>query len=583
VGDDTTHVTKIDYVAEDHASATARKIAEAYRSPAEAVNKLKDRFREFRGETLLMATGALGVGLGLGALVEKAKDANKEFSGAQRSIAGALTTMLDWPKAVEPVDRYHRSLKLAAGITKELDERSTDMGASLDDTAAAYKTLAVAAAPAHLSQKQLMDLTEKSIGLAKQFGEQGTTAADAIGKALVTKTVRATGDLGFYLREVLGKDLRRLDNPRLLAKMDTAFKGSVDVAREMAGGMGGSFVKIQRTIDELVRGATGPLFKDIAKTVGDVAKRLREAGADGRPLVDVIGTKLVGAFGKLKDMVGFVADHWRLLAAGMVAFKLPAAMEGVAGLLGGLRGVAGGGVFRNLGGAFGSMMGGGGVGGVLGFVGALGPAAGAVGGLAAAATLAGLALKGVYDEWQGRKKQAADLGGFFREIGKVTETQRYMAAHGSKLTPDQMEAGRQFSAEHAALAAEVLKQKGLLENGSISMEKFNGVMDSMSEDVRRSFAATVPGAPEGSSGLLGAYAAEVFRRAYQAPADAIDAGNKDDQRKLAGKNYNFYGDVHFHQNFEDTDADRVMVRSTDDLENYVNRRTQSPLSQQGSL
>jgi hypothetical protein len=108
-------------------------------------------------------------------------------------------------------------------------------------------------------------------------------------------------------------------------------------------------------------------------------------------------------------------------------------------------------------------------------------------------------------------------------------------------------------------------------------------MDSMSDDVRKSFMGMLPGSPDASSGLLGSYAAEVFRKAYQAPSAATDAGPDDSNRRTTGKTFNFFGPVNINQKFEDNDPDRVAVRLKDDLENYTNRRTQSALSGAGGF
>ena len=584
-GEETKSVVKVDYVAEDHASATAKKIAAAYREPAKVLGELKEKFREFRSESLLMAAGALGVGFGLGSMIDKAKEANLEFEGTRKSIGAVMATMLDWPRAMEPVEKYRHSVALAKGVTQELDDASADFGVSLGEMGASYKTLLVAAAPLHLTQQQLLDLTIKSTAAAKQFGIAGTEAADAVGKSLVTRTVKATGDFGLFMRENLGKSLAHLNNPQLLSKMDKALSGSVDIAKEMGQGMGGSISRIQHDVDDLFRSLSGPVFSEVAKTLGEVSKYLKSANAEGKPMVEVYGQKLVGAFRDVKDATMFVADHWKTIAVIWASFKVPKGLEMLAGITGGIAGNGGGGlagIFRNLGAANSALGSAPGAGSIVGFLGALGPAVGAVGALAGAAVLAGNALKGVYDEWQTRKHAASELGGFFKEVGEVEKTRNYLRKHDAELSPDQVGAGKAFMQEHAALAAEVLKQKGLMDDGGIAMERFTGVMDSMSDDVRKAFKDMIPGAPDASSGMLGAYAAEAFRRSYQAPA-AMASASKDEGRKTTGKNFNFFGPMNITQKFEESDPDRVMVRTMDELANFSQRRTQSALAEPNGL
>jgi len=258
---------------------------------------------------------------------------------------------------------------------------------------------------------------------------------------------------------------------------------------------------------------------------------------------------------------GFIKEHWVTIGAVFAGLKAGSVATTLAGGLSSAGAAAG---------AFGGPLTG--LGGILGTFGKVAPA---LGGIVTAAGLAAIALHGVYEEWQGRKKQAAELGGFFEEIGKVAKTNEYVRKHNAELTPGQLEDAKRYNAAHSQMAAEVLKQKGLYENGALSLEKFNGVMDSMSDDVKAEFIKKIPGA-FGSSGELGAMAAEILQRGL-ASVPAVEGVTKSDaDRKFAKAPItNIYGGIHIQQKFEDADPDRVFLRFKSDLESSVSRRTQS--------
>jgi len=583
VSEETHHKVAVEYKATDHASPVAHQIAHAYSHAGHAVEGVKEKFREFRHESLAMAAGVFGVGVfGIGALIEKGGEAIREFGMTQKMIASSLTTVLQWPKAMEPVERFTRSMKLAKGVTEELDETAGRFGMGLQDLGAAYKTIAISAAPLKLTQEQLLDLTVKSAAAAKQFGIDGSTAADQIGRTMVTKTIRASGDLGKFLYQNLGNKLKGLSNAQVFERMNKTLGQSVGIAEQMGQGMAGSVARIQLRVQELFRTLGGPLFQAIAKSLDGVAKRMGAMGADGKTLLETYAHRLVEGFEKLKSAGSFIVDHWKTIALIIAGIKLPAAMSTMAGLLGAGAGGVGGifGAFKNLGSAFAGVSGGG-LGGIAGLIGALGPATAAVAGLAGAAYLAITALKGMYDEWQNRKQQAAGLSQFFKEIGEVNKTQNLIRKHEAQLSASQVEYMRTKQSEHAGLAAKVLEQKGLLENGQLNMEKFNGLMASMSDDVRDQFSKMIGNLGQGgnalSSGMLGAAAAEIFNRNYRVSSSVAD-GASDANRRTGGNVQIFNGGITINQKFEDVDPERVFIRFKDDLESYAGRRTSSALS-----
>src|SRR4051812_46914501 len=98
------------------------------RKGAEQVEKLSERVRDFRREQGLTTLGALGLGVGIGAWIEKIKDVNKEFSGTQKSIAGVLSSALAFSKGTAEVDRFGQAMTVSKDITEKLEETAARFG-----------------------------------------------------------------------------------------------------------------------------------------------------------------------------------------------------------------------------------------------------------------------------------------------------------------------------------------------------------------------------------------------------------------------------------------------------------------------
>jgi len=557
------HTVATEFVARDAGyTAVLHRISGAMEQANHRLEGLRERMSEFRRETGLSTLGALGLGVGIGAWVEKAKEANSEFMRTERSIAGVLAGALKFNKGTSEIDRYNRSLKLSTEITEELEHSAARFVMPLDDVAGAYRTTAQAAGTLGLTQKGVMEITEEAVATAKRFGESGTRAATEIARALQTGKVRGFDPFAIALRQSIG-NMQHLSQAARLEHLQKALHGSVQIADAMSGGIGGALARARQVVDEVFRGVTAPLFKEIAASLEKWAAHLRTARAEGKPLIDAFADKLVAAFHTLEKVSAFIKEHWVAIGAVFAGLK---AGE-LAGQLGGMLGRAGGAM-----GAFGGPLSG--AGGIFTTIGAVAPA---LGGIVTAAGLAAVALKGVYDEWQSRKKQASELSGFFDEMGKVTRTQQYLKKHDAQLSPQQIETGRQYAEAHAKAAAEILKSKGLWEDGRIAMERFNGVMASLSEDLKRPFTEKLgmAGLGDVSTSMLGAAAAEVLAKTInEAPIPGITTG--DDKRKFAKAPItNIYGGIHIQQKFEEADPDRVFIRFKSDLEAGISRRTQS--------
>lgn len=556
MSEDVVKKVRVQYTVEDQAAGPLGRIAEKAGHAGGAVEKLRDRFKEFRGETALMAAGVLGVGFGLGAWVEKAKEANREFGGAQKSIASTMATILDWPRAMAPVEKFTRSMGLAKGVTQELDEKAADYGLSLTDLASAYKTIGVAAAPMKLSQEQWLNLAVQSAAAAKQFGTDASGAADLIGKALVNKAIRPAGDLGLFLKNEVGGNLHKLNNAQVLDRMNRALSQSTKIAEQMGQGMGGSIARIQNRVDDLFRDVTGPLFHEVAKELDVFAKKLKEGGDAGRPMIEVVSGKLLSGFRELKDDAAFIADHWKTIALVVGGMKLSSTVGQLGEIARGIRDVTG---------SAGKV---GGAGGLAGLASSIGPV---VAGLAAFKigldALISWFEKNV-EERRGQELRAAGSGGSLQALASIN------ARGAGPLTSFQDRAARDSMAQ--------LQKAGIVTpKGDVDMGKFSTDWRLMEGERKKRLMDTfgIQAGPmvDPERAVAKAFAAITDR--FLPAARPLNGSENDANRKTTGKpQVLFTGANHWEMKFEDVDPDRIMLRFKDDMENYVGRRTSSVLS-----
>jgi hypothetical protein len=303
--------TAVTYKVEDHASETAHKIAQAFHHAGEASKetreKIGDTFKEGGHHALLMGAGILGIGLGFEGLREKVAESNREFVNAKRGVEGILFSMLDWPKGASAMNKVTSSQQYSAEIMERLQATSYKFATGLTDVADAYKLVTISTGRYRMSQEQLQDLTTKAIAAHRIFGVSGAEAADAIGKTLLTKTVRATGEFGKYLRMNLG-DIHKLNNQQILAKLNKALSDLPAAGAKMAVGMDASIFRIQHTVEELIRGVSGPAFSNLAGIFDSWADKLKNLGEDGKTEIEHWGEELSHVVDAMKEVASTVQD-----------------------------------------------------------------------------------------------------------------------------------------------------------------------------------------------------------------------------------------------------------------------------------
>ena len=273
VAEGTKYQVETEYTVEDHASSAVNRIEAAFKHTAHSVEKLKDRFREFRQEQRFTAAAALGVGVGLGAWIEKAKEANAEFESTKKGVTGLLAAMLDWPKGIAPMERFQRASALAGETTEHLEETAARYGQALPEVAQGYKFLASAMAPLHLTTEQQLDLTDKIAATAKTTGTDVSMAFMQMGRAIMFHGVRPVGVLGATLKNALdsegkmGKKGGAAGAAQRLKLIEGIMKQQVPMADMMSQGMGDSLNRLRMEVDKVFRKLTGPVFKEIGAEI----------------------------------------------------------------------------------------------------------------------------------------------------------------------------------------------------------------------------------------------------------------------------------------------------------------------------
>jgi hypothetical protein len=535
--------------------AVVSALAKAYETSTRKLDAMRSKFGEFRKETGMNLAATLGVGVGLGAMIAKAKEAQAEFGRTQKGIAGLLSSSLKFDRGTSELDKYNRSLQLSREITNDLDAMSARFVVSMDEVGNTYRQVAASAGGMGLTQRQVMDLTESAIATAKRFGVSGETAAMSIARALEKGAVRGFDPFNVKLRQAVG-DMKKLTAAQRFEHIEKALKGSVAIADAMSGGVGGALSRIHNTVEDLFRDASGPLFKEVAKTLESWAKHLREAKEQGQPLIDVYGGRLVEGFKLVKDVSATILSHWKAIALVWAGFKGAQLATGLAGAASGAAAAAGAG----------GAAAGAGLGGKL---------------LGAGAAVAGTLFATTYAERQAEIARYAGMAG--QHAGAVQAAEAFAKAKADIMAFKAQHTAEQIIADsgvnHAA--------RGLREVYDAAKSKLGqalGAVDDnaleaafkISADVRAGLAAR----ENESASALGMSA----DRARQA-VEALEAGLYKDLAGVTGDKKlafaksviqnNFHGGIKVEIKAEDPDPDRIFVRFEQGLFDMVDRRSQA--------
>jgi hypothetical protein len=570
VPEETKYVVETEYKVEDHASSAVNRIENAFRHTGESVKKLGEKFREFRQEQRFTAAAALGIGVGLGAWIEKAKEANAEFESTKKGVTGLLAAMLDWPKGIAPMERFTRASALAGETTEHLEETAGKYGQSLPEIAQGYKYLASAMAPLHMTTEQQLDLTDKIAATAKTTGTDVSMAFMQMGRAIMFHGVRPVGVLGATLKNALdgegklGKQGGAAGAARRLKLIEGVMKQQVPMADMMSQGIGDSLNRLRMEVDKVFRKLTGPVFKEIGTEIAGWSKKFGEMTKNGD--LDRWSHTILDVFHQLQSVSGFLVDHWKTLAAIWATFKVGSMASGIAGGIGGLGGALGGSIGAVMG-TFSKGLG--------GMAASMGPVIAGLGAL----YLAMDALIGWIDKKADVSRKIGEHGGSMMGATGILGA----LPAGNQWTEMQVKAAKG--------AVKELVESGALRDGKLDRGAMIANVGHMPTEFKEQLANQLgirnkylPVDQMGSEVFADALARKLMPILSGHPellpgaSDAKTSVQDDAKRKFTGKNVIFTGNNTFTMKFDDMDPDRVWVGMKRNVEQEAEHRTQSVYS-----
>lgn len=553
-----------EYTVEDHASGPANRMERAFKALKHEAHKLGEKFHEFRNEQRFTAAAMLGVGFGLGAWVEKMKEAVFEAGKAKKALAGFFSESLNWPTSISGVDRYRHSAHLAAEMTEELEEVVANYGGSLDEASAGFRGLSAAVASAHLKPRQLMELYEQVAATAKATSTDVGSAAELVGRAIMTGSVRPVGVLGKELYQTLhahGKLTKAMGVQGRMGLVAAMMKGQKPIADEMSKGIGDSMRKIQHSVEQMFQHVGTPIFGAIAKELDGWAKSITKAEKGAKPLAEAFGEKLVKAFHTAKEITGWLVDHWKEIAAIWAGFKLAGMAGGASGFLTKVSDLIGG----NVGAAMGSFGKG------------LGAATAKLGLFAAAVGAAYMAGQALGEFLAAKSNKRDEIKGHGAEMVGATKILSSLAAQNGPLT-----------SQHDKFAAKALKDladSGVVNQGKVDRGAIRANLERLDDFNRKRLSETLglgnlALSGQGINRFTDALAArlEPLLATFQGAHKKAEGATEVDVENLKTKGVQigpFTGAINITQKFDDVDPDKIWIGTRRGIQENAERAVQS--------
>ena len=341
MAENTTTVEGIDFRAADvNASAVADKIGHSFHKLHEVTERAREKLGEFSRHAATGALASIGLGFGLRSVFEKATEANSELARVTKNVAGAQYAFQGWKGGLSSLDKMNYAMRQGADVAEELHARGLRLRAPIDEMAEAYNQVAaVGFGRLGMSQKGVLDLTEKITAAAKVYGISGGEAISTVNRALITGRIRGISPFAIAMQEAIGqtagKKSQHLSPDKLMERMSKSMGDMVPAAQRMGQNMQGSIFEAKMLVDEMLRDLTGPMFKQQTQSLSEWVTKLREVRENGKSIMQVYGAKLAGAFQSLKSATAFIVDHWKSLLAIYASSKLATTLSGYASRAGG--------------------------------------------------------------------------------------------------------------------------------------------------------------------------------------------------------------------------------------------------------
>ena len=338
--DRTTAVEGLALTLKDQASGPADKVSSAFERVHHATERASQQVAAFGRSAALGALGAVGLGLGFREIWEKAKDANLELEDSAKKIAGVHFAFGGWRSDISAADKWKYSLAEGTEVVKRLEGAESKLKMTRSDLAGVYKSAYAVGTKHNLNQEQMLDLTEKLAASQKVLGVDAQFAATSISRAAMSGNIRGFDDFNKQLKWAVGnmKEFHKMSESARFAKMQKALSDLMPAAEGMGKGIAGAMFDIRKSVTEMTRDLSGPVFQEITHSLQTWAKEISHVRQDGSTIVQEYGQDLVSAFHTMQDVTGFLLDNWKEIAAIWASFKLTSWMG--AGSMGGKGGLA---------------------------------------------------------------------------------------------------------------------------------------------------------------------------------------------------------------------------------------------------
>jgi hypothetical protein len=347
MSENTTNVEGLVFTAKDEASGVADKIGKSFERLHHAAEGAREKVGEFAHHAATGALASMGLGLGLHAIYEKAKEANLEMDHVRKSVAGAQFGFQGWRPGISQLEKMNHSMGQSVEIVEDLEKMELKLRTPLEDLGQTFdQVAALGYGKLGMNQKQVVELTEEMTAAAKVYGISGSEAVATVTRGLMTGKIRGFGPFQMAMRDAMdigttGKSKGPVNTEEMFKRLERGLKGMVPVAQKIGDNMAGSMFEAKALVNKMLEELGGPIFREQSKSLGEWVQKLRTVKEDGQSIMQIYGEKIAGAFRTIKSATGFIVDHWKLLLGMFAASKFAGALGGFASKLASAGGSAG--------------------------------------------------------------------------------------------------------------------------------------------------------------------------------------------------------------------------------------------------
>lgn len=280
----------------------------------------------------MAVAGYFGIQQGKRALI----DFNSNMEQAKITMAGLLEQNMGGD--------FNRNMEKATALVGQLQQRAK---ASVGTTADMVQMASMLAQPISMaggSMKELEDMTVGAVVGARAFGIAADVAARDVDQAIRGQyhvvdqfSSKILGPLGYAGEEGRHKFNQMAVDKRFSEyRRGLASKALQDMAHAQETSFGGVLSTLQDNIQMFLGKVGTPLFKEVTRQLREwnlwIDKNSEKIGEIGKTMSSGIMT----AFKALKDITGWIYDHWKEIALYLGA-------KNIGGFVGGIRGGMAGG------------------------------------------------------------------------------------------------------------------------------------------------------------------------------------------------------------------------------------------------